>query len=79
MGATEYVQRQLLAEHEKGTAILLISTELEEIMTLSDRIAVIYRGEIMGVLESDQVDVKTIGLMMAGTPASHLHGDVDHG
>jgi general nucleoside transport system ATP-binding protein len=67
VGATEYIRQKLLAERERGVAILLISTELEEILQLSDRIAVIYKGEIMGVLDADNVDIETIGLMMAGT------------
>lgn len=50
VGATEYVHRQLLAERSRGAALLLISAELEEILALSDRIAVLYQGKIMGVL-----------------------------
>jgi simple sugar transport system ATP-binding protein len=72
VGATEFVQRQLLAERDRGAAILLISAELEEILTLSDRIAVIYGGEIMGILDAREADIETIGLMMAGTHADRL-------
>lgn len=72
VGATEFVQKQLLIERERGAAILLISAELEEILSLSDRIAVIFKGEIMGVLNTDQADIETIGLMMAGTRAEQL-------
>ena len=67
VGATEYVRRQLLAERDRGTAIFLISAELEEILALSDRIAIIYEGEIMGVINSDEAVVEAIGLMMGGT------------
>ena len=72
VGATEYVQQQLLAERERRAAILLISAELEEILTLSDRIAVIYQGEIMGVLDAEDADLETLGLMMAGSRLENL-------
>jgi simple sugar transport system ATP-binding protein len=65
VGAIEGVQRLLLAQREAGAAILLISEELEELLTLSDRIYVIYEGEIMGqVLDGD---LEEIGQMMTGT------------
>ncbi len=66
IGATEYIHKKLLAQREQGAAVLLISTELEEILALSDRIAVIYEGQIMGILPGDRSLTKTIGLMMAG-------------
>ncbi len=72
VGAAEYVQRQLLAERERGAAILLISAELDEILNLSDRIAVIYQGEIMGTMGTRDAEVEAIGLMMAGTRAEGL-------
>ena len=50
-----------------GAAILLVSEELEELMSLSDRIAVIYDGEIMGIVEAGKADINEIGLMMTGT------------
>ncbi len=67
VGAIEAIQRLLLEQREKGTAILLISEELEELLSLSDRIAVIYEGEIMGMVEAAGADINEIGLMMAGT------------
>jgi len=67
VGAIEAIQRLLLAQREAGTAVLLISEELEELFTLSDRIAVIFDGEIMGTVDPSTVDVDTIGLMMTGT------------
>lgn len=72
VGATEFVQQQLLAERARGAAILMISADLDEILALSDRIAVIYQGQIMGILDADRADVETIGLMMAGTRAGQL-------
>jgi len=67
VGATEGVQRMLLEQRTQGAAILLISEDLEELLTLSDRIAVMYEGEIMGVLSADHADINAIGLMMTGT------------
>ena len=72
VGATEYVQQQLLEERRRGAAILLISAELEEIIALSDRIAVIYKGQIMGILEPEEADPENIGLMMAGSRKEDL-------
>jgi ABC-type uncharacterized transport system ATPase subunit len=66
IGATEYVHAQLLEEREKGTAILLISEDLDEVMALSDRIAVIYEGQIMGVVDADVANAEQLGLLMAG-------------
>ena len=67
MGATEFVRNQLVELSHKGAAILLISTDLQEIMSLSDRIAVIYSGKNMGVLLNDgDLDVLEIGHMMGG-------------
>jgi len=66
IGATEYIHQRLLQQREEGTAILLISEDLDEIRILSDRVAVIYEGRIIGVVERDQATVEQIGLMMAG-------------
>jgi simple sugar transport system ATP-binding protein len=66
VGATEYVRGQLLAQRERGAAVLLISEDLDEILALADRIAVIYEGEIVGVVAAQDADVATLGLMMAG-------------
>ena len=66
VGAIEFVHRKLVEQRDAGLGLLLISTELDEILALSDRIAVMYEGEIMGTVEADGVDVKDIGLMMAG-------------
>src|SRR5581483_158037 len=72
VGATEYVYQQLLQQREQGAAILLISSELEELLWLSDRIAVLHAGEIMGVLPGDEAEPTRIGLMMAGTRLADL-------
>lgn len=72
VGAIEYIQKQIIAERDRGAAILLISADLEEIMTLSDQIAVIYKGQIMGTVAASDADITNIGLMMAGTPIEQL-------
>ena len=66
VSATEYVHRRLIEQRGKGCAILLISEDLDEILNLADRIAVIYEGKIMGIMPREGVEVETIGLMMAG-------------
>ena len=66
VGATEYVQQRLLAERDSGAAILYISTELEEIMAISDRIAVMHAGEFVAILDPATAGMEQIGLLMAG-------------
>ena len=66
IGATEYIHKRLLEERENGTAILLISEDLDEVRALSDRIVVMYEGEIVGEMQRDEVDMNQLGLMMAG-------------
>ena len=66
VGATETVQQRLLKERERGAAIVYISTELEEVMAISDRVAVMYRGEFVGVLDAKTATVEEIGLLMGG-------------
>jgi len=66
VGATEYVRTQLLKQRERGAGVLLISEDLDEILALSDRIAVIYEGEIVGELAAEEADLERLGLMMSG-------------
>ncbi|MFB9328466.1 ABC transporter ATP-binding protein [Paenibacillus aurantiacus] len=66
VGAAEYVHRRLLEERERGCGILLISTELEEILALADRIAVMYKGRIVDIVDRADADAERIGLRMAG-------------
>ena len=73
VGAIEGVQKLLLSQRETGAAILLISEELEELLSLSDRIYVIYEGEIMG--EIDDGDIDKIGQMMTGTPLEQIEAE----
>ncbi|NPV85561.1 MAG: ABC transporter ATP-binding protein [Anaerolineae bacterium] len=74
VGAIEGVQRLLLAQREAGAAILLISEELEELLSLSDRIYVIYEGQIMG--EVADGDIEKIGLMMTGVRQEQIEARV---
>ena len=65
VAATEYIRSLLLEQKERGVAILLVSEDLDEIMELSDRIAVMREGRIVGVLGAAEADLETIGLMMS--------------
>jgi simple sugar transport system ATP-binding protein len=60
------IHKLLLSARKKGMSILLYSSDLDEIMTLSDRIAVIYNGEIVGILSPKEIDETTLGLYMTG-------------
>ncbi|MGJ8454380.1 ABC transporter ATP-binding protein [Pseudothermotoga sp. U03pept] len=66
VGAIEFIHKTLIELRDSGVAILLVSMELDEIMSLSDRIAVMYSGQIMGEVNPQEVTVEEIGLMMAG-------------
>ena len=83
VGAIEGVQRLLLAQRDAGAAIMLISEELEELLALSDRIYVIFEGNIMGELKAsaeEPIDVNTIGLLMTGSNISDIQkmGETQH-
>lgn len=71
VSAIEYVHRTLIEQRNQDVAILLISTELEEIFALSDRIAVIYEGEIMNIFPGDKQYQEEVGMLMAGVRAEH--------
>lgn len=66
VGATEFIHHTLLRMRDTGSATLLVSTNLEEILLLSDRIAVMHEGMITGIIDNDSPDIMRIGLMMAG-------------
>lgn len=73
VGAAEYIQQCLLAERERGAAILYISTDLEEIMAISDRIAVIYEGEFVEILEAETATREQLSLLMASGNSKLTH------
>jgi len=66
VGAIEYIHQRLLEQRDQGKAVFMISLELDEILDLSDRIAVIYNGELVGVVNASETNENEIGLMMAG-------------
>ena len=66
VGAIEFVHSQLVAQRDTGKAILLVSLELDEVMNLSDRILVMYEGEIVGELDPKKTTVQELGLYMSG-------------
>lgn len=66
VGAIEYIHKQLIADRDAGKAILLVSLELDEVMNLSDRILVMYEGEIVGELDPKKTTVEELGLYMSG-------------
>ena len=80
IGAIEFIHQQIVALRDQGKAILLVSVELEEILSLSDRIAVMFDGKIMGERMPDQTDEKELGLLMAGMttePRGPVHAAVE--
>jgi simple sugar transport system ATP-binding protein len=71
VGSIEYIHSRIVAKRDAGMAVLLVSTELDEILSLADRIAVIYRGRIVGSLTRDAATREEIGLLMAGLSQTH--------
>jgi len=72
IGSTEYIHRRLVEQRTAGTATLLISEDLDEVLNLSDRIAVLYEGQLMGILDRNEATVERLGLMMAGVPLAEV-------
>lgn len=66
VGSIEYIHRQILNKRDEGIAVILVSPELDEILQLSDRIAVMYRGKILAIFPSGVATKEEIGLVMAG-------------
>lgn len=66
MGATEFVRQVLIEQRNQGKSVILISADLEEIMALSDRVAIMFGGKVMKVLERDEATLEKIGLLMGG-------------
>ena len=74
VGAIEYIHSQIIAQRDAGKAVLLVSLELDEVMNLSDRILVMYEGEIVGEFDPKATDVQTLGLYMAGAKRMDKEG-----
>lgn len=66
VGSIEYIHRRIIEKRDEGCAILLVSTELDEVMQLADRIAVMYRGKILAIVDADIATKEELGLLMAG-------------
>lgn len=73
VGAIEYIHKQLVIERDEGRAVLLVSLELDEVMNLSDRIIVIYEGELVGEFKPEEVTVEELGLYMSGSKRRELN------
>ena len=67
VGSIEYIHSRIVEERDAGTAVLIVSTELDEVMALSDRLLVMYRGTIVADLDPKQVSAMDVGLYMAGS------------
>jgi simple sugar transport system ATP-binding protein len=84
VGSTEFIHRKLVAARDSGMAVLLVSAELDEVLSLADRIAVMYRGQVAGVLQPEEATPELLGYMMAtglrpearATPAEPRAGGV---
>jgi ABC-type uncharacterized transport systems, ATPase components len=76
VGAIEYIHKRLVAERDKGKAVLLVSLELDEVMDLSDRIAVIYDGKIVAVMDRKDATEHQLGILMAGGSLSSQEKEV---
>ena len=75
VGAIEYIHSQLVSERDKGKAVLLVSLELDEVMSLSDRILVMYEGKIVGEFDPKKITVQELGLYMAGAKRAEKEGE----
>ncbi len=74
VGSIEFIHKQVIAKRDAGAAVLLVSAELDEVLELSDRVAVMYRGRLVATFDADEADRETIGLLMARGEAA-LQGD----
>ena len=75
VGAIEFIHKEIVAQRDKGKAVLLVSFELDEIFNLSDRIAVINSGRLIDIVNTEDTDVNAVGLMMAGIKAEGAKGE----
>jgi simple sugar transport system ATP-binding protein len=66
VGSIEFIHRRLVEQRDAGLAVLLVSSELDEVLSLADRVAVMYRGRVVALLEGGEIDRDRIGLLMAG-------------
>jgi ABC-type uncharacterized transport system ATPase subunit len=78
VGSIEYIHGQIIKKRDEGVAVLVVSTELDEIMQLSDRIAVMYRGKILATVPANKATKELIGLLMAGIPLEQAEEQIAH-
>jgi simple sugar transport system ATP-binding protein len=76
VGSIEYIHSRIIEKRDQGNAVLLVSTELDEVRALSDRIAVMFEGKIVDILPADRVTKEQLGLLMAGAHPEDLDSDV---
>lgn len=79
IGATEFVHQQLIKQKQQGKSVILISADLDELLSLSDRIAVMFAGKIVGILDREEADVFKIGLLMGGVTGQEESGSAGPG
>ena len=75
VGAIEYIHKKIMEQRDAGIGVLLVSTEIEEIMKLSDRVAVMYEGRVMGIVRPAETTVEELGLMMGGMTLTQIRGE----
>lgn len=73
VGSIEYIHKRLIEHRDKGFAVLLVSLELDEVMNVSDRIAIVNNGNLVGIVDAASTNENEIGLMMAGVEGGHKH------
>lgn len=76
VGSIEYIHKRIVEHRDKGKAVLVVSLELDEILSLTDRIAVVNSGELVGIVNSCDTNENEVGLMMAGISGGDTHGEV---
>ncbi len=77
VGSIEYIHGRIIEKRDEGTAVLVVSTELDEIRALSDRIAVMFEGKIAAILPANRVSKDQLGLLMAGASLEDLDINLD--
>ena len=77
MGAIEFIHKRLIEQRDKFKAVLLISFELDEIMNVSDRIAVLHGGEIVGIVDPKETSENELGLLMAGYSLEEARAELE--
>jgi simple sugar transport system ATP-binding protein len=76
VGSIEYIHKQIIHERDQGAAVLLISAELDEIKSLADRIAVMFHGQIVAIVDADEISKSELGLLMAGSERENIRDAV---